>query len=115
MIRVYLNRFASLFSIRSEKSLERAIARMVENQEAPFWYSRIRHGVRSFFVENMNYSILDSLLDKLELVVPKTSFQKNDCENSKQVLRMIYEMPFDSLEGKTMLKPAAKSIPFYGI
>lgn len=107
--------FASLISKRSESSLVNAIGRMVENNDAPFWYSRIRPGVRSFFVENINYGILDSLLTRLDEVVPQTDFQRRDCDNSKLAVRLMQAMSFDLLKGKTMLKPAAKSIPFYGI
>ena len=115
MIKVYLNTFASLFGIRSESSLGRAINKMVDSPDAPFWYSRIRPGVRTFFVENLNYGILDSLLNKLEGVIPHTPFQRNDCANSKQEVKLIHEMSFDLLKEKTLLKPAVKSIPFYGI
>lgn len=114
-MKVYLNSFASLISRRSESSLDHAIGRLVEGQDAPFWYSRIRPGVRSFFVESINYDILDSLLDKLEHVAPETDFQRNDCKNSKQVVLLMKAMSFDHLKGKTMIKPAAKSVPFYGI
>ena len=115
MIKVYLNSFASLFSIKSENSLERAINRIVGSHDAPFWYSRIRSGIRSFFVEELNYGILDSLMNKLNCVVPKTEFQRNDYENSRQVIKLIYKMSFDSLKSKTLIKPAAKSISFYGV
>lgn len=115
MVKVYLNMFASLLSKRSESSLTNAIGRMVESIDAPFWYSRIRPGVRSFFAESFNYGILDSLLTKLDEVIPQTDFQRKDCENSKLAVKLMYAMSFDMLKGKTMLKPAAKSIPFYGI
>lgn len=115
MRKVYLNSFASLVSKRNDNSLMNAICRMVEDHDAPFWYSRIRSGVKSFFGENLDYSILDSLLVKLGTVVPLTTFQKNDCENSKEAVRLISNMSFDCLKGRTLLKPAAKSIPFYGV
>ena len=66
-------------------------------------------------MENLNYGILDSLLEKLDGVVPHTPFQRNDCANSKLAVKLIHEMPFDLLKEKTLLKPAAKSIPFYGL
>ena len=88
---------------------------MIEGQDAPYWYSRIRPGVRSFFVENLNYEILDSLLVKLDQFVPITKFQRLDCENSRQVVLLMKAMNFDHLIGKTFIKPAAKSVPFYGI
>ncbi len=114
-MKIYLNSFASLISKRSESSLDKAIGGLVEGQDAPFWYSRVRPGVRSFFVENLNLDILDSLLVKLEMFVPETKFQKMDCENSRQVVLLIKTMNFNFFSGKTFLKPAAKSVPFYGI
>ena len=115
MRKVYLNTFASLVCKRNENSLANAINRMVENHDAPFWYSRIRSGVKSFFGDNLDYGILDSLLSKLDMVVPLTTFQKNDCENSRQAVNLIKAMSFNFLNGKTLLKPAAKSIHFHGI
>ena len=114
-MKIYLNSFASLINKRSESSLDNAIGSLIEGQDAPFWYSRIRPGVRLFFVENLNYDILDSLLVKLEQFVPKTKFQSLDCENSRQVVLLMETMNFDRLKGKTFIKPAAKSVPFYGI
>ena len=107
--------FASLINSRSESSLNSSIHRIIENHDAPFWYSRIRPGVRSFFAESINFGILDSLLIKLDEVLPQTDFQRKDCENSKLAVRLMQTMSFELLKGKTMLKPAAKSIPFYGI
>lgn len=115
MRKVYLNTFASLVCKRNENSLVNAIIRMLEDHEAPFWYSRIRYGVKSFFANNLDYGNLDSLLEKLDTFVPLTSFQKNDCENSRQAVTLIRAMSFDYLTGKTLLKPAAKSVTFYGI
>ena len=114
-MKIYLNSFASLLSKRSENSLNNAINGLFKEQNAPFWYSRIRQGVRSFFVENLNYAKLDDLLVKLEGVAPESRFQKNDCENSKQAVRLIQSKSFDLLAGKDMLKPAVKSVSFYGI
>ena len=115
MKKVYLNPFASLLSKRSESSLDNAIKRLSEEHNAPFWYSRIRPGIRSFFVGNLNYEILDNLLVKLDEFVPESRFQKNDCANSKLVVHLIKKKSFDILRGKNMLKPEAKSVPFYGI
>ena len=114
-MKIYLNSFASLIGKRSESSLDNAIGSMIEGQDAPYWYSRIRPGVRSFFVESLNFDILDSLLVKLEQVVPQTKFQSLDCENSRQVVLLMETMNFDRIMGKTFIKPAAKSVPFYGI
>lgn len=114
-MKIYLNTFASLVNRKSEESLTKAIHTIVEEHDAPFWYSRIRPGIRSFFAEGMNHSILESLVDKLASVVPMTTFQKNDCENSKQAVAKIMSMSFSGLEGKNLVRPAAKSIMFHGI
>lgn len=114
-MKIYLNSFASLINKRSESSLENAIGRLLEGQDAPFWYSRIRPGVRSFFVDNLNLNILNSLLVKLDQLVPETKFQRLDCENSRQVVLLMKTMDFGRFIGQTFIKPAAKSVPFYGI
>lgn len=115
MKRVFLNTFASLLSKRSESSLDNAIDGLFEEHNAPFWYSRIRHGIRSFFVENLNYAKLDELLIKLDEFTPESHFQKYDCANSIQVVQLIKEKSFGILGGKDMLKPEVKTVPFYGI
>ena len=114
-MKIYLNPFASLLSKRSESSLNNAINGLFREHNAPFWYSRIRPGVRAFFVENLNYSKLDELVVKLDGVITESRFQKNDCENSKQAILLIKAKSFDFLAGKNMLKPAVKSVSFYGI
>ena len=75
MKRLYLNSFASLANKRNEKSLMNAINKMVatDNDTTVFWYSRIRPGVKSFFVRDCDCGILDGLLDKLSHIVPQTS------------------------------------------
>ena len=117
MKRLYLNSFASLANKRNEKSLMNAINKMVatDNDTTVFWYSRIRPGVKSFFVRDCDYGILDGLLNKLSHIVPQTSFQKNDIENSKQAIQLMKGMSFKLLEGKNMIQPTDKCIPFYGI
>ena len=115
IMKIYLNTFASLVNRKSEESLIKAIHTIVEEHDAPFWYSRIRSGVRSFFAEGMNYSILESLVDKLASVVPTSTFQKNDCENSKQAVTKIMRMSFSGLDGKNLVRPTSKSIMFHGI
>lgn len=115
MKKIYLNSFASLVGKRDERSLVKAMMRMIEDHPPLFWYSRIRAGVREFFVKGCDYSVLSEQLDKLDAVVPLTPFQKNDVANSKQAVRMIMGVPFSFLKGKTMQKPDTKSIPFYGI
>lgn len=114
-MKIYLNSFASLISKKSESSLDKAIVSMVEGQDAPFWYSRVRPGVRSFFVENLDFDILESLLVKLDNFVPETKFQRLDCENSRQVVLLTKAMNFNLFSGMTFIKPALKSVPFYGI
>lgn len=114
-MRIYLNTFASLVNRKSEESLAKAIHTIVEEHDAPFWYSRIRPGVRRFFGEGMDYRILEALLDKLAGVVPESTFQKNDCENSKQAVAKIMNMSFSRFDGKNLVRPAVKSIIFHGI
>lgn len=114
-MKIYLNTFASLVNKKSEESLLKAIHTIVEEHDAPFWYTRIRSGVRSFFAEGLNRSILESLVDKLARVVPMSTFQKNDCENSKQAVAKIMNMSFSGLQDKNLVRPPAKSIMFHGI
>lgn len=114
-MKIYLNTFASLVNRKSEESLLKAIHTIVEEHDAPFWYSRIRPGVRRFFAEGLNRRILESLVDKLTSVVPASSFQKNDCENSKQAVAKIMNMSFSGLAGKNLVRTTAKSIMFHGI
>lgn len=115
MKKIYLNSFASLVNKKSEGSLVKAIVGIVESSDAPFWYSRIRPGVRRFFAEGLDGSILESLVIKLDGVVPITTFQKNDCENSKLAIRKMQEMSFERLEGKNLMPATVKSILFHGI
>ena len=112
---VHLNSFAALVNKRSEGSLVKAITNIVENPEVPFWYSRILQGVRKFFEEGLKYSVLESLVSKLDEVVPLTDFQKNDCKNSKLAVRKIQETSFALFDGKHLTKPSVKSIGFHGI
>lgn len=114
-MKVHLNTFASLVNRKSEGSLLNAILGIVEERRAPFWYSRIRNGVRRFFAENLNYGILASLITKLEGVVPETPFQKNDCANSKLAVEKMMHMSFARFDGKHLCKPAENSILFHGI
>ena len=72
---------------------------MVEEHDAPFWYSRIRSGVKSFFGENLDYGILDSLMVKLDTVVTRTTFQKNDCENSREAVKFFPDAELHVLPG----------------
>lgn len=115
MKKIYLNSFASLVNRKSEGSLVKAIVGIVDNIDAPFWYSRIRPGVRRFFAAGLDESILESLVIKLEGEVPITPFQKKDCENSMLAVRKIQEMSFEMLKGKNLLPPTVKSVLFHGI
>lgn len=113
---IYLGTFASLVNKKSENSLVNAIKRIVSSEDSfVIWYNYIRKGVKNFFAIHCDFSVLDGLLENLSKEIPVTTFQRNNCENSKLAVQHIKSMSYELFEGKDMAAPTEKSITFHGI
>ena len=113
---IYLGTFASLVNKKSENSLLNAIKRIVSSEDSfVIWYNYIRRGVKKFFAMHCDYGVLDGLMDNLSKVTPETTFERNNCENSRLAVRQIRGMSYDLFDDKNMFAPAEKTIPFDGV